>query len=486
MDWIVLIERWYGTIAFVSYFLVVLIIGGRVLMAGKTVGATLAWLLLIVILPLIGALLYVVLGEPFIGRYRQKQARSSFLKYIEVIQSIPLPPSVLSVDPNDPAKPLWDQTYGAIKLPPYNGNRTEVLSSSHAVLDCLLSDIKAAKKTIFIEFYICHEGGRVDQILEELVLASKRGVIVSLILDSIGSRDFIASDTAKRMIVNGVTIVEALKANFFRLTLRRRDLRMHRKLVVIDCDVAYTGSMNLADPSVFNQDAGVGEWIDLMIRIQGPVIPSMEKVFINDWLMEGRLESIESRTTLSLAIEGGVPIQVVPSGPALANENLIHLLLLSIYSAKKSIDITTPYFVPDDAIILALKAAALRGVEVSIYLPFQNNSWLAKHAGRSFYEELLISGVRICPFRDGLLHTKCVLIDKQIALIGSVNLDMRSIWLNFEITIVVSSSEFSKEIDRLIQGYNSASDTIDLERWQNRSIYRKILEQVTRLVSPLL
>jgi len=486
MDWFVLIERWYAVIAFVSYILVVLLVGGRILMSGKTVGATLAWILLVIILPLVGALLYVILGESFIGQYRQNKAKSAFLKYIDFIQNMPLQPSVLSVRDDDPAKPLWDQTYGSIKLPPYCGNATEILSSSNVALDRLLEDIKGASKTIFIEFYICHEGGRVDPILDELVVASKRGVNVCLILDSIGSRDFIAGEKAIKMVEQGVVIVEALKATFFRLTLRRRDLRMHRKLIVIDCDIAYTGSMNLADPEFFNQDANVGEWIDLMVRIRGPVIPSMERVFINDWLMEGRLDHVESRTSLPLAIENGIPIQVVPSGPAIANENLIHLLLLAIYNAKASIDITTPYFVPDDSIILALKGAALRGVKVSIYLPFKNDSWLAKYAGHSFYEELLISGVRICPFRDGLLHTKCVLIDKQIALVGSVNLDMRSIWLNFEITIVVSSHEFCSIIDGIIEEYNSASDTIDLERWRTRSISRKIIEQLTRLLSPLL
>lgn len=486
MSWPSYFIEWYPILAFVGYVLVILIVGGRVLITAKPVGVTLAWLLLIILIPVVGAILYLLFGESYIGRYRAKRAKASFQTYVKNIQEQPDHNINFSIDDDDPAKPLWDQSYGAIKLPAYVGNLADIYTSSDDILSQIQREIDLSRTTIYLEFYICQLGGRIDQIMESLLEASKRGVTVCLILDSIGSRKFLRSVIAESLKVNGVTIVEALHANPFRILLRRQDLRMHRKLMLFDGSQAYTGSMNLVDPLFFKQEDDVGYWIDLMVRIRGPVVHSMERVFINDWMMEERTRIIQPTVNISQKFEGGIPIQVVPSGPALANDNLIHLLLTAIYSARQSIEITTPYFVPDDAIVLALNAAAQRGVVVSIYLPFKINSFLAKHAGRSFYETLMSNGVRICPFRDGLLHAKCVLIDKHVALLGSVNLDMRSIWLNFEITIVVSDPVFCQKISETIDNYNAASDTLDPVRWRNRSFGRKIFENATRLLSPLL
>lgn len=479
-------EGWYPIFLFIAYMLVIILIGGRVLIRKKPIGVTLAWILLIIVIPVVGVILYLLLGESSVGYFRAKRARFAYQRYVDSLRSIDDLSLIVPQNVEDPARALWDQTFGAMHLPAISGNQLTLLPDADSVLDQFLEDILAAKQSIYLEFYICEWGGRIDDIMAALEVAHARGVEIRLMCDSVGSRQFLRDPRVAVLRKKGIRIVEALHANLFRVLLRRQDLRMHRKIIVIDAWIAYTGSMNLVDPRLFNISARVGQWIDLMVRIVGPVAVPMQGILDYDWYMETEESVKPLNMPTTSPNKPGVPIQVVPSGPALGNENLLHLLLTAIYSARTSLDITTPYFVPDDAIFLALKSAAQRGVAVRIFLPIKNDSFLAKHAGRSFFEELLSSGVEICPFKKGLLHSKCVLIDRQVALVGSVNLDMRSIWLNFEITAVISDIVFCEKLADVIEGYNLASDTLDLQRWRKRSLTRRILENATRLLSPLL
>lgn len=223
----------------------------------------------------------------------------------------------------------------------------------------------------------------------------------------------------------GIEVVEALKVNLFRAFLRRMDLRQHRKIILIDNRIAYTGSMNMVDPRFFKQDAGVGQWIDLMARIEGPVATTLGIIYCCDWEMEtGKrlLPPPPDVNVMPFEQESGHTIQVIASGPA--PEEMIHqALLTSVYSARKQLIMTTPYFVPSDDLLHAICTAAQRGVDVSIIVPHKNDSVLVGWASRAFFTELLAAGVKIYQFKDGLLHTKSVLVD------GQLNWSARSIWI---------------------------------------------------------
>jgi cardiolipin synthase len=479
-------DGWYPIIVFIAYILVIVLIGGRVLIRKKPIGVTLSWILLIIVLPVVGVGLYLLFGESYVGFYRARRAKYAFQRFVETVSTDLQHPLVIPQQFDDPASPLWDQTFGAMKLPAVRGNSVSLLPDADSALAQLLHDIDQAVNSIHMEFYICQLGGRVDGIFAALAKAVSRGVDVRVMCDSVGSGQFLRSDALDSLRAKGIRIEEALHANLFRVLLRRQDLRMHRKIIVVDRWISYTGSMNLVDPVLFNKDAGVGQWIDLMVRVVGPVSVPMKAILDYDWYMETHEEVSHTALPTKLEVDPGVPIQMVPSGPAIAKENLLNLLLTAIYSARTTLDITTPYFVPDDAILTALKSAAQRGVKVRIFLPINNDSFLAKHAGRSFFDELLVSGVHIFPFKKGLLHTKCVLVDNRVALVGSVNLDMRSIWLNFEITAVISDAMLCQSLASVIQGYQLVSDKLDLQRWRSRSLARRILENATRLLSPLL
>jgi len=257
---------------------------------------------------------------------------------------------------------------------------------------------------------------------------------------------------------------------------------------VIDNSIAYTGSMNLVDPEHFKTKAGVGQWIDVMVRVTGPTVAVLNCIQAWDWEVETGERYLPQLPTCKLPspADSSDMIQVVPSGPGMPDEIIHQVLLLSIYQAQKSVVITTPYFVPSENLLHALESAAERGVSVHIVIPDKNDSIMVEWASRSFFTELLTAGVNIHRFHGGLLHTKSVVIDNNHCLIGTVNLDMRSLWLNFEVTLAVDNPEFTQQLSWLQQEYINDSAHIALSEWEKRPVTNKLIEQFFYMFSPLL
>jgi cardiolipin synthase len=269
----------------------------------------------------------------------------------------------------------------------------------------------------------------------------------------------------------------------------RPDLRLHRKIVVIDDAAGYTGSFNLVDPRFFKQDAGVGEWVDAMVRLEGPGVLALNALFRWDW-------EVETGRDLDAQAESGDPdadlrtgetdVQVIPSGPGRTGNSIYQLLLLSIYSARREVVITTPYFVPDEAVSTALLTTAERGVKVTVIVPQRNDSRLVHYTCRSYFGDMLAVGIRIFGFKGGLLHTKSVVIDREVALFGSVNMDVRSFWLDFEVTLGVYDPDFAQRLLALQNKYIDNSQPVDPQTWQQRPGKERFVENLARLTSPLL
>lgn len=250
---------------------------------------------------------------------------------------------------------------------------------------------------------------------------------------------------------------------------------------------AYTGSMNLVDPKLFKQQSGLGEWIDVMLRIQGPSVPVIWSLFVRDWEMETGERLLDSQEHQpEYWSESGHHIQLIPSGPFDGGECIQQVLLQAVYQSEKTLVLTTPYFVPDDPLVAALQSAAARGVRVQLIIPEQGDSRMVSYACNAFLEELLQAGVEIYRFGKGLLHTKSVLVDDQIALIGTVNLDRRSLWLNFEVTLLIDDPAFAELLKALHQEYFASGSKMKLAEWRRRSWWRRMLENVFYLFSPLL
>ncbi|MCA8912661.1 MAG: cardiolipin synthase, partial [Planctomycetes bacterium] len=287
----------------------------------------------------------------------------------------------------------------------------------------------------------------------------------------------------------GVKIVTVLDVGVVRAVFERLDLRNHRKIVVIDGEIGYAGSQNLADPRLFKQDEDVGEWVDAMARMTGPAVEALQLTLLGDWEFE-TFEGVEHMgEQLDLRRNrptGDAVVQVVPSGPGLPQSAIQELILTAIYGAQRELVLTTPYFIPDDAMMKALVSASGRGVDVTLVVPFKPDGHLVKLASQAYFEELLEQGIKIAQYRGGLLHTKAITVDGEVAMFGSVNLDMRSFYLNFEVSLLVYSGAFTGDVRALQDRYLKSSRLLTLEGWRARPMLLKLLQQLAQLLSPLL
>jgi cardiolipin synthase len=269
----------------------------------------------------------------------------------------------------------------------------------------------------------------------------------------------------------------------------RYDLRLHRKIVVIDGEVGFTGSLNLVDPAFFKQGKGVGQWIDAMVRMEGPSVEALGVTFLEDWELETG-EGIEKLRKTgdahSVPPMGDATVQVAPSGPATARDAIQKIVLMALYGARRELVLTTPYFVPDEALLTALTTAASRGVEVTLIVPAKVDSRFVHFASRAHQGDLLAAGVRIGLFKGGLLHTKSITVDQEMSLFGSANLDPRSMRLNFEITLAIYDTGFTRSLRELQQTYLGQSQILDESALRSRTFRERFTENVARLLSPLL
>ncbi len=484
----------------------------RVVMRRRGVGESLAWLAIVLVLPFAGAAIYIVLGENRLGRARLRRASEIYPAYRDFFNSLndrpdvdwdALPPICRAID---------QQAYRVAGIPTLPGNRLDVLGDAQSALRRIIQDIDAAERTCHLEFYIWFTGGTADEVAHALMRAVDRGLECRVLLDSMGSKDFLRSDLCGQMRTWGVEVVECLPANLIRALFRRIDLRNHRKIIVVDGRVGYTGSLNMIDPRYFKKHADVGPWVDAMVRVEGEAVKPLAATFVEDWELEthrdllrlreeadayARLDLTPPRSdpadTAGGADGAGLAeadprsaVQVVPSGPHLEAQSIHQLLLTAIYNARQRLILTTPYFVPDESLVIAITSAAARGVDTTVILPERVDSALVRYASHAYYQDLLEAGVKIARYDAGLLHTKSVTVDDHLTIFGTVNLDMRSFYLNFELSLLVYDASFAARVRALQVGYLQHCTLLDVEAWRNRPVHQRVIENVTRLLSPLL
>jgi len=461
----------------------------RVLMTNRSVAASLGWIAVLLLVPVAGPLAYILVGEVNLGDRRLKRISELMGPYRDWLERVTREHNEAETEGEPLSLALSRVARRSSGIPPLGGNSLEVLDGNDESFQRLLEDIEAARTSIFLEFYIWQNGGLADLTLQALVAAQQRGVAVRALVDSVGGHTFLRSKACDDARAAGIEFVEVLPVGLFRASLRRVDLRMHRKIVVIDGRIGYTGSLNMVDGRLFKRRAGVGEWVDLMVRLEGPAVTGLAATWLADWGVEALkpVSDLDEMIELSeIPRQGDSLIQVLPSGPGYFSEVIYRTLLTVLYGAQDSLTITTPYFVPDDALIAALLTARDRGVTVTLILPAQVDSALARYASQAFYDELLEAGVQIWLYGEGMLHSKTITIDDRIALVGSVNFDQRSIWINHEISVILYDRPSARKVSELQQRYLAASKRVTSEEWQARPFHRRIRENVIRLASPLL
>jgi cardiolipin synthase A/B len=346
-----------------------------------------------------------------------------------------------------------------------------------------VKDIHAAKKRILFEFFIIALDDTTKPVWEALEAAVARGVEVRVLFDGFVCRHYPHfRELKKRLTQAGILWKPMLPINLKPgKNFTRPDLRNHRKIIVIDGEVGYTGSQNIIDKTYHRSDELYYE--ELMARIKGPVVWELSAIFRADWYAE-TLEFIpEDQLIIG---KGDITAQVLPSGPGHGGSNNLKLYTSLMYSAEKKITIVTPYFVPDDALLTALISAADRGIEVSIINSEIIDKLLVGHAQRSYYEELLSAGIKVYLYKSPVfLHSKHVTIDDEVAVIGSSNLDIRSFELDQEITLVLYDKKVVKRLRAIENRYIEGSSQVNAYSWNRRPLYLRSLDNLARLTAVL-
>ena len=478
--------EWIAYLVFILDLAIRIGLSLRILMRGNTVGVTFAWMTIVLALPYLGALLYLLIGEHRLGERRLGRAREVIEKsrqWRDTLcerasrEAVSIPPGYQSVD---------HQASKIIGYPTLPGNTLTLLSDYKSIFRALINDIKAAQTSCSLEFYIWESGGLADELLETAIEARERGVEIRILLDAVGSKNFLRGEPCRRLRRAGIKVTDALHVNALKMLFQRADIRNHRKIAVIDSCIAYTGSQNLVDPRFFKQEAGVGEWVDLMIRVEGPAVTALDNVIAMDWSVESGEVHDFSTSSISIEAVGELPVQVVPSGPVFREGALHELLMSVIYRAKRELIITTPYFAPDEPLTEALIAAANSGVDITLVIPARVDSLMVRYATPALLDSLIAVGIRVAQFDRGLLHTKSISIDGDFCIVGSVNMDMRSLWLNFEISLFVYDAGFTQQVRELQMNYISQSAYIDREHFGQRTFPQRLASNIMRLFAPVL
>lgn len=484
------LPSWVPLTFFIIDWTVRIILAIIIVLRRRAVNTSLAWLVVVMFLPLLGVPLYLLIGENRLGIKRLSRYES-LTKGIET-ESVKIWHSrhLEMGEPDAYYAQIARFGTNATGFPPLKGNHLTCLNTSQSFIDGICRDIDAATEHVHILTYIWQCTGAGDQVAQATIRAAQRGVECRVLVDGVGSAKFLKCDLPHQMRKAGVQVVEAMPVSALRALFARLDLRNHRKIVVVDGKIAYAGSQNISDDTFRSKPhRDTGPWIDASLRISGPAVYALQAIFLRDWILDSD-EKIPSVDRYIPAFKTDTPhpcvVQVIPSGPGVVPQAIHQALLTTIYSAREELVMTTPYFVPDDATRAALQAAATRGVRVTLVMPKVSDSILVAAASRSHYIDLLESGVRILHYRDGLLHAKTVTIDRNIALVGSANFDARSFWLNFEATLFIYDDDFASALRFMQNDYIAKSDEIDLNEWRRRPRWDVFVDNIAQLAGPLL
>jgi len=483
---------WHPTTILVAlHAIIITSVGMRVVMARAVPSVALAWLFLVALLPGIGLFCYVGVGERRLGGRRARRLAELRRPYVQRLRELlfdrrarvdwaALPDTCEAMD-------QLGLTLAGMRT--LSGNELRLLPSAAQALRAILDDIERASRTLQMQFYIWEAGGSADDVVAAVSRAAKRGVACSLIVDALGSAAWLRGAQPRQLRDAGVEITVAMPTGPWRALFRRNDLRNHRKIIIVDDEIAYTGSMNMVDPRLFRRDRSVGQWIDAMVRMRGPAVEALRGVLLSDRFLETQLtieELFDASDVHEQPRAGPANVQVLPSGPAGTEDAILQMLLMLLYAARRRVVITTPYFVPDEAMLRAIRSAAARGVQVTLIVPARVDSVLVRHASRSCYADLLAVGVGIQCHEGGMLHTKSIVVDERITMFGTANLDMRSLWLNYEVSLFVYDADFGAQVHALQEGYLRNCTAITSEAWDRRPLRHRVAENLARLFSPLL
>lgn len=474
---------WWTTLGLIlGYLGTLLLIRWVVLTHKQQPGVTIAWILTIVLIPILGGVLYLFFGINRVerrkaGKLAATRTAADSLPHLHLDDTGP-PIELNAVQ--QPLMRLAASACGTISTP---GNRIELLTDTNIAMRRIEEAILAARESIHLEYYIWKPDQIGLRIRDLLIERAQTGVKVRFLYDSLGSlslnRRFL-----KPMREAGIAVASFLPGQ----SLRERwslNLRSHRKIVVVDGRVGFTGGMNIGD-EYLGRNRRLGFWRDTHLRLVGPTVLQLQQVFVEDWYYATGEDLTDPACFPSPEERGDVVAQVVSGGPVGEVRTFHALMFAAINTARQRVTLATSFFVPTEALVMALETAAIRGVDVRLLVPGRSMYPWTIYAGRSYYDPLLRAGVKIAEYRRGILHSKTLTIDGCWSLVGSPNFDARSLLLNFEVGVAIFDPRIAEELERHYEADLAHARIIHLEERRRQRARHILSENVCRLFSPVL
>ncbi len=473
----------------IFYILLMILVCIRVIYETRSATKTMAYLMLVIFIPVGGIVFYTLFG---INYWRRKLYDKKSAENDKMLAMLKKQVSAYSYGTSTPAdmrdednKELAAMLAKELRSPLTHGNKVKLLINGEEKFPEVLEALRNAKHHIHIEYYIYEQDEIGEQIEDILVQKATEGVQVRFIYDDFGSPS-IKKKTEEKMKKAGVEIYPFHKVLFY-LLANRINYRNHRKIIVIDGQTGFTGGINVCDKYINNAKNKL-YWRDTHIRIDGPGVFYLQYLFLTDWnfCCAEKLQAEELHFVSNTKNTADTFLQVAASGPDSLQPSVLFSLLQAIYLAKKEILITTPYFIPGDSILEGLRIAALSGLKVKLLAPGICDSKLVNAASKSYYEELLLAGVEIYLYQKGFVHAKTLVADGKLSIIGTANMDYRSFELNFEVNVLLYDVMLAEQLRSVFFKDLEDAEKIDAERWCKRPAYQQLPEKLARLFSHVL
>ena len=468
-----------GVFFIILYVYTLISIISVVLLENRNPMKTLSWILVLIFLPFIGIFFYLIIGQNYrkekiiskksIQRINERPIATYEIKFLET--------SIIYKNHLNLVKLLFKNS----EATGYAFNKIDIFADGKETFDSMFEAIKNAKEHIHIEFFIFEDDKISNQLRELLISKAKEGVRVRMIYDFLGS--WLLSKRYLYSLQKAGVFARPFLPFKLRLGRSKINLRNHRKLLIVDGMVGFTGGLNVADRYFFGNI--LGKWRDTFVRFEGSVVHGLQQVFLNDWYFVERKLINDSRYFPEPRKFDDNLVQIVSSGPDTDWEAIMQGIASAVMSSKKYIFIQTPYFVPPEAILNAIQIAALSGVDVRLMVPVKSDSRLSDNCTSSYLNEILEAGVRVYRYRKGFLHSKAIVIDDFISIVGSANMDERSFNSNFEVNAFIYDSDTALQLKGLYLADCELCEEISIDSWNKRKRRQKLKESIARLFSPL-
>jgi cardiolipin synthase len=475
-------------IAWGVFHAIVILLAAFVISANRKPSSAIAWLLIVIFLPVVGIGFYLLVGTAKLPKERRDKQQYVTDQLVARSRDSLLTGRSTTWPDWLPTLVTLNRNLGA--LPMVANNTVDLITDYDTMIKTIADEIDTATDYVHVEFFILVKDDTTQPFFDALARACSRGVTVRVLEDHLSQLTY----PNKKETLEALQQMGAEFHPMLPITIahprRRPDLRNHRKLVVIDGRVGFTGSMNMIASHYHKKKSlktGL-HWHELMMRLEGPVVRELEAVFVTDWYSETEELLLKSEYPALPQLEPNrFDAQILPSGPSFANDNNLKLFGAAIQNARHRISVTSPYFVPDESIQTALVTAASRGIDVELFVSEISDQFMVFHAQRSYYEELLRAGVKIYLYRSPtVLHAKHLSIDDDVAIIGTSNMDVRSLSLHMELMVMIAGKDLVDELRLVEDDYRANSKPLTLGQWLQRPVRHKALDNVMRLTSALM